>query len=1280
MRFLADGPSIPDELLEARDQGRVVFFCGAGVSRARANLPDFFGLAEKVVTKLRVSTASPAYKLIQESREIDERIGVSGVISADRVFGLLEADFSSQSIAAAVASALMPITGCDLSAHNTLLDLATGPDGSVKLVTTNFDRLFDDCGRGLNLWQPPRLPDPRRPSDMSGIVYLHGRATENYDGSESDDFVLSSSEFGRAYLSDGWATAFIREVLQRYVVVFVGYTADDPPVQYLLEALRKTTGKIDNTYAFQAGSRDDAVARWRHKGVEAIPYAADREHTALWRSLEAWAVRARDSQAWRARVIDHSKCGPELLLPHERGQVAHIVSTYEGAKKFGEGDNPPPAEWLCVFDPYRRFATPGTTGRSIGKKGPHFDPFDSFSLDSDARPQKIGQDDLYAKREVPNDAWDAFRANRLDRLLIREEHLGTLRGYSASGPARLVPRVAQLGAWLAKVSDQPAAVWWATHQISIHPDIRQSIEWAFNRADSKSPAEVRKDWRFLFEVWERPKDDPYRDWHELKSEITKDGWNSAVVRRFGKIFQPYLFADTPYWSGPKPPSGTASSQEDRLLRRDVKYPEAHEEVDIPKEWRIQVIAALRQNLELALALETEIGGFGLTNISPIAPDSDRTIDGFNRTHGLSAAVLQFAEQFSQLVDENDEAARREFACWPINDDTIFARLRIWAAGKHKIADAREFTRTLKSLSDRVFWGERHQRDFLLVLAKRWGGLTTAQRRQIESRLLKGPKRWSREKSATFKARSAWSVLNRIHWLARSGCNFSFDIETLTAALRAIVPDWKSDYAEKASASLESRGGWVRTDDSYDALIGIPLSSLLKAAKDGTGQSSEPFVENDPFVGFVAKYPIRAFSALRHSAKRGDFPEWAWRRFLAAESRKTDRQRFKRLIGDRLAGLSVLELALIIRPACDWLSKAGADLAEHCSSTFDRLVGRLIETLEAHPNKGRSGLVRNNRELDWAAEAINSPVGDIAQAMFHDPRKNDLKIGKGFPLGWLNNVERLLTFSDDQRRYVLVTYFFQLNWFYAIDPVWTERNLLSVLEGRNRADKDAAWSGFLWHAQTPDRNLYSRLKDHLLKLAIDPFPSRRSYSEIIAGMILGGWASINDSTAQRFISDIEMNGLLTEANDDFRSQILWQLERWSGEDGKDSGRKWSDRIPELLKIWPLQLSARSPKTSARLCELAFSNDDRFPEIVDLVLPVVTQIDRDHLMLPELRRSGPNIVDRYPEKALALLYAVLPDSAVAWPYGIEGTIERIGKADKKLLTDDRLIALQRRWDAR
>jgi len=32
MQFVGHGPDIPDALLQAHEEGRVVFFCGAGIS------------------------------------------------------------------------------------------------------------------------------------------------------------------------------------------------------------------------------------------------------------------------------------------------------------------------------------------------------------------------------------------------------------------------------------------------------------------------------------------------------------------------------------------------------------------------------------------------------------------------------------------------------------------------------------------------------------------------------------------------------------------------------------------------------------------------------------------------------------------------------------------------------------------------------------------------------------------------------------------------------------------------------------------------------------------------------------------------------------------------------------------------------------------------------------------------------------------------------------------------------------------------------------------------
>lgn len=51
MQFVADGPDVPEELLQAHEEGKVVFFCGAGISYP-AGLPGFKGLVEEIYNQL----------------------------------------------------------------------------------------------------------------------------------------------------------------------------------------------------------------------------------------------------------------------------------------------------------------------------------------------------------------------------------------------------------------------------------------------------------------------------------------------------------------------------------------------------------------------------------------------------------------------------------------------------------------------------------------------------------------------------------------------------------------------------------------------------------------------------------------------------------------------------------------------------------------------------------------------------------------------------------------------------------------------------------------------------------------------------------------------------------------------------------------------------------------------------------------------------------------------------------------------------------------------------
>lgn len=1281
MRFVENGPSIPDELLIARDQGRVVFFCGAGVSRARAGLLDFFGLAKEVTKKLGATADSPAIRILGEACEIERRVGVAGLISADRIFGLLERDFLTRDIEGAVASALKPCAP-DLTAHNILLDLATTREGIVRLVTTNFDRLFDDCERGLPSWQPPHLPDPSRAAEMHGIVYLHGKVTPDYRGADGDGFVLSSSGFGRAYLSDGRATTFFRKIIEKYVVVFVGYAADDPPVHYLLEALNKSAGGLGNVYAFQSGNSEDATFRWFHKGVEAIPYNESDNHASLWRTLEAWARRARNADQWHAEVIDKAKNGPTRLLPYERGQVAHIVSTIEGMKKFSEGDEPPSAEWLCVFDPYIRYSKPGRSG-DYQEAGPYIDPFDHYCIDSDIPPSKVDPDDHHTKREAPIGSWDAFAPNCFDRNNLRDDNFSTFRGHRASNISRLPSRLNQMGFWMGKVAEQPAAVWWAVRQDSLHPDIRNEIRWALERSKQHSTSEVRKAWRYLFDHWAQDRREFRQDWHELKAEIAKDGWSRGVVRKYAAYCCPYLKVERNFWGNVRPPDLNEVTSFKKLIRLDVAYLNSTHDINIPDAWVTSVVVELRKNLETALELETEIGGYGLNDINPIVPVESQDGDQYGRSHGLSGAVIAFSSLFERLIQIDLETAKRELSKWMIDDSTIFARLRIWAASKPVLVPDDQLGVAIAKVSDEAFWGRHHERDLLLTLSSRWNTLSVDTRIEIENRLIDGPPRREQEDNEHFKERRAWSAVNRITWLSRNGCELHLDLEKETERLRASAPTWKPEYADKAADSLEARGGWVRTDTEHTALLAEPLVSTLSKAVELSGRRIEMLVEHDPYAGLSARHPIRAFAALRMVAKNLEFPEWAWRTFLNSEARKGDKPRFVALIAEQLAQYSEDDIATFIRPATDWLSNVSMVLAGQYPASFDRVTSALIRTLATAPEKGASTIVRGGREPDWTTEAINAPTGNVVQALFNHPRIEGLKTGDGFPSDWLGYVDTLLALTGDMRRHAVVICTHHLNWFYMIDPEWSEKKLLSILDSSDLEDQRAFWGGFFWGARVPPApKLYLRLKSYLLQLAKQGGITRRGHGEVLSAIVLAGWGSFMGETGERFIANDELRDVLVNTDDEFRSHVLWQVERWSSKKEDNAEDNWALLLPVLLRdVWPRQKSVKSPKISARLCDLVFSNEGRFPELAEIVLPLLTKIDHGHhMMMPSLRRSKDNIVDLYPRLTLTLLHAVLPDDVSAWPFGIEDTLIRIGEVDTSLNADERLIELKRKWNSR
>lgn len=581
------------------------------------------------------------------------------------------------------------------------------------------------------------------------------------------------------------------------------------------------------------------------------------------------------------------------------------------------------------------------------------------------------------------------------------------------------------------------------------------------------------------------------------------------------------------------------------------------------------------------------------------------------------------------------------------------------------------------LSDDTFWDSSHQRDLLLLLQERWADFSVTAKQQIEERLFQGRPRWPNEEQDEYEEQRAWVSLNRLQWLHDQGCRFSLAGPEKIAELRTHAPAWQEQHAAKAPASLEGSIYFVRTDSAYSDLLCVPLNAIVSKAVDLRGRTDHEPVERDPFAGLASERPVRVLAALTQCAKRKDYPEWAWRTFLNRDARKSDRPKFSALIAERIVRLPPPVVAGLIAPISSWVLIASKELLSHYPGQFQRVWETLIALLNADPKIAFPSTVRGRHERDWVNEALGRPVGSLAQAVLKDSQSDNLAIGTGFPLPWIRRVEQLLALDGDLHRHALVFCAHHLGWFFSIDLAWTEKNLLIYLDEEGD-DQNAFWAGFFWNAQIPPPVLYMRLKSSLLKFSPRKNPRGRDEGEVLAAILLAGWVTIQQETGERYVTSPELREVLLNTGDGFRSHTLWQLERWLAEE-KDG--RWANQVFAFLtEAWPRHLRVKSPQVSARLCNLAFASVDLFPKIVEVIVSLVSVIEDEHFIAPNLGHAQDEIVIQYPHQTLALLFAILSTNAAVWPYDIGEVLDRIGNAESSLRNDSRLIELQRRWNTR
>ena len=280
-------------ILDAIKDGKLVIFAGAGVSMGPpSNLDDFRKLAEKIA----------------------RNTGLTPELPLDRFLGVLH--HRGVAVHQRAVEFVSPADSAPNDLHRDLVRLFGAAD-RIKLVTTNFDLHFETAaqevyGNSPVVYRAPALP---LGYGFHGIVHVHGALPH------ASSIVLTDVDFGRAYLTEGWARRFLLDVFRTHTVLFVGYSHDDVVMNYLARAL-PADGSAGR-YALT-----DTGGNWHLLGIQPIRFVKGQGAAAfqeLYQGVAKLAERGgRRTLDWQSRMLELvgkvPPVDPELI-----GEIEHAL-------------------------------------------------------------------------------------------------------------------------------------------------------------------------------------------------------------------------------------------------------------------------------------------------------------------------------------------------------------------------------------------------------------------------------------------------------------------------------------------------------------------------------------------------------------------------------------------------------------------------------------------------------------------------------------------------------------------------------------------------------------------------------------------------------------------------------------------------------------------------------------------------------------------------------------------------------------------------------------------
>lgn len=1223
MQFVRQGPDIPERLLQAHEDGRVVFFCGAGISYP-ARLPGFGSLVDRLYEAL-----APAPNAVQRAAIKAKQF--------DTALSLLEGEIVGQRemVRRTLASILTP----DLSApnatatHEALLTLGRNRDGRLRLITTNFDRLFEEVitAKALTVgrFEAPLLPVPKNRWD--GVVYLHGLLTAAPTSSELDRLVVSSGDFGLAYLTERWAARFASELFRNYTVCFVGYSLNDPVLRYMMDALaadRLLGESSPEMFAFGSyskGKEEERANEWRAKNVTPILYREQNRHAYLHKTLRAWAKTYRDGVRGKERIVAESAMARPLASTKQDdfvGRLLWAVSDPGGlpAKHFAELDPVPSLDWLEPLSDERhhqidlcRFGVPRKTAN---------DDKLAFSLTHRPAPYDLAPPMALVDAGARGSRWDEVM-RQLARWLIR--HLDN----------------SALLLWMVKRGGQlhDDLIWWIEHrldELADHERNGNTAELANIRTSAPDaiPGPLMHTlWRLL--VTGRVKSS-LRDFdlYRWRGRFKRDGLTTTLRLELREMLTPRVSLREPF----SLPAEDGDSHEPRHMKDLVEWEitlstdHVHTGLrDLPTDARWaealpELLADVSGLLRDALDLMRELGGADDTSdLSYIHQPSIGEHPQNTDFHDWTALIDLTRDAWLATAAQSPARARLEAETWWALPYPLFRRLAFFAATQGTVIPQPIALNWLLADQHRWLWSVETEREAMRLLVDLAPRLDAPHTLRLEKAVVGGPPRTmfrddlEPERWIRIVDREIWLRLAK---MAQAGANLSATGRERLDELSIQYPEWRLAADER-----DEFPSWMGDGDEWRSFVTTPRRrrELIDWLKQQP--SPDDWQEDDWRQRCRDDFPTTA-CALCALASEGFWPTARWREASQAWSEEKLVKRSWRYMGPVLANAPEDVLAAIADGLSWWLQAVAKTFSSH-EAVFVRLISRVLAL------EHQDGVETD----DPVMRAINHPVGQVTEALLRWWYRSSPEDQQGLPEELKAIFTELCDTQFEKFRHGRVLLAAHVIALYRVDPEWAVQHLLPLFDWqRSELEARAAWEGFLWSPRL-FRPLIEAIKPAFLDAA-GHYSALGKHGEQYAALLT--FAALDPS-------DIFTTAELANATRSLPTEALHKaaqtLARAIEGAGEQRADYWTNRVaPYIRSIWPKAREHVSASIAGSLGRVCVAAQDAFPEALAALRAWLQPLEYSDNLVLRLHEAG--LCRQFPDAALTFLDLVISDSTL-WP---------------------------------